>query len=74
MTPGKGIKRRMKTIDMFFFRPFLEAVEIICVAGLLTCFRNERLPDLYVSGKRFVQSVIEAYSSGTVRDFHPIPF
>lgn len=26
------------------FRPFLEAVEIICLAGLLTYFRFERLP------------------------------
>lgn len=30
------------------FRPFLEAVEIVCLAGLLTYFRFERLPNFSV--------------------------
>lgn len=83
------------------FRPFLEAVEIPCFAGLLTYFRQERLPNLRTdfyqqacgnkgiiplsfrqpplsSSSRqwhwMLHLFYEAYSSGTVRDSHPVPF
>lgn len=46
----------------------------ICVAGLLTYFRYERLPNSRQWPKRIAQPYFEAYSSGTVRDSHPIPF
>lgn len=73
---GKRDKNRVGSGCLtFLFRPFLEAVEIICLAGLLTYFRIKRLPILLTEQwQKYCLIRYEAYSSGTVWDFHPIPF
>ena len=46
------------------------------MAGLLTCFSPDAFPSYILQTVAGVLSGsgYEAYSSGTVRDFHPIPF
>jgi hypothetical protein len=71
---GTGKEYASRNALMFSSGLSSKPFENICVAGLLTCFRYERLPNFRQWHKRIAQSVYEAYSSGTVRDLHPIPF
>lgn len=63
-----------RDLPLVLFRPFLEAVETHRFAGLLTYFRNGRLPDIPCQWPSNVLPFYEVYSSGTVRDSHPVPF
>jgi hypothetical protein len=44
------------------------------LAGLLTCSRSGRLPASFEAVAKIVRDVERAHSSGTVADFHGIPF
>lgn len=59
---------------MLFLSLNLEAIEMECLAGLLTYFCN-RTPSRFLnSGSSIARYIDEVYSSGSVRDFHPVPF
>ena len=58
-----------------FSRFFLESGENARMAGLLTYSDNERLPEIFAVSVALLFIVPNGtYSSGTVQDFHLIPF